>query len=196
MSSPLEEKPIRSEHIFKKELLDLYRDEVELPGGESGIREYTIHPGAVVMVPVCDNGNLVLLRQYRYPPRQVFIELPAGKLDAGESREDAARRELTEETGWRAQDLREISQFFPCIGYSTEKMWLYLATGLAKQPQKLDHDEFIEVFEVPFEEAVNMVLDGRISDMKSMIGILIARTFLDPTGSKDNASQEPFPPEA
>lgn len=179
MARPLEEKPIRSEPIFKGELLDIYRDEVELPNGKRTVREYTIHPGAVVMVPICENGHLVLLRQFRYPPRQVFVELPAGKLDAGESQTDAVHRELLEETGYTAQDVKLISQFYPCIGYSTEKMWLYMVTGLVKAEQNLDPDEFVEVFAVPFGEAVEMVYDGRITDLKTIAGILIAGTLLD-----------------
>lgn len=122
--SHLREETIRSEHLFKGRLLDVYRDEIRLPDGRISTREYTLHPGAVVMIPVLPNGQIMLIRQFRYPAKKVMIELPAGKLDEGEDYRTTAYRELEEEIGYKAGKITYVAEIDPCVGYSDEHMWI------------------------------------------------------------------------
>jgi len=174
----LKETKLKSTPIFKGALLDVWKDEVQLPNGRVTGREYIKHPGAVVMIPVLPDGKLALIRQFRYPMGKEFIELPAGKLDEGENHETTAKRELEEEIGFVANQLTELTEIHPCIGYSNERMWLYLAEDLTPTQQKTDHDEFIELIPSQLADAVNMVWSGEISDVKTIIGILWANSHL------------------
>ncbi|NOZ03878.1 MAG: NUDIX hydrolase [FCB group bacterium] len=176
--SKLKETRVSTKPVFKGRLLDVRLDEVRLPNGKNTTREYIIHPGAVVMIPVLPDGNIVLIRQYRYPMGREFIELPAGKLDPGESPRETADRELEEEIGYRAGKLTELVEIHPCIGYSNERMWLYLAEELVPTKTNTDHDEFIELLPMPVEKAVDMVWAGKITDVKTIIGILWADRLL------------------
>ncbi|MBL7995224.1 NUDIX hydrolase [bacterium] len=155
-----------------------WRDEVRLPNGKSAVREYIRHPGAAIMIPLFANGDTILVKQFRYPVGKIFIELPAGKLDGTEPMEEAAQRELAEEAGFTSDKLTLIAEFYPCIGYSNEKMWLYLAEELKAADAVTDHDEFLELMRVPFTEAVAMVQRGDIDDMKTIAAILLADSFL------------------
>lgn len=174
----LKESQLTSTHIFTGKLLDVWSDEVRLPNGKTSVREYIRHPGAVVMIPSLPNGRVVLIRQYRYAVGQAEIELPAGKIDPGESVEETVRRELQEETGFRAGKITRLTEIHPCIGYSDERMWLYLAEHLESVEVKRDEDEFIEVIPTPLQLAIEMVWDGRITDVKTIIGILWAERLL------------------
>lgn len=167
------EKKLNSKRVYKGYLLHVWRDEVELPNGKTSIREYIRHPGAVVVVPILDNGNIVLEKQFRYSSNQVFIECPAGKIDPGESLEETARRELLEETGYQCSELIYLGKLHPGIGYTDEVIYLYEGRGLTHQETDRDDDEFLEIFNIPVKEAYQMVIRGEITDAKSMTAILL-----------------------
>ncbi len=167
----LTETLLGSETVFDGRLLHVRRDRVRLPDGAESTREYIVHTGAVVVIPVFDNGDLLLERQHRYPLRRDFIELPAGKIDPGEDDLTCARRELEEETGYTASEWREVTTIYPCIGYSNERLAFYLARGLQNGSHGRDHDEFLEILRVPFGEAMQWVRDGRICETKTVVGL-------------------------
>jgi len=166
------ESELDSESVFKGVLLDVRRDRVKLPNGHESVREYVVHPGAVVVLAFLDNGNLLFERQFRYPLRRVFLELPAGKIDAGEAIIDTAQRELLEETGYMASDWEYLGVMHPCIGYSDERIEIFAARGLRLVGDKqLDHNEFLDVLELSPEEAKQAVWDGRITDAKTVTAL-------------------------
>ena len=166
------ESEIASETVFKGALLNVRKDRVALPNGQESIREYIVHPGAVVILAFLPNGNLLFERQFRYPLRRVFLELPAGKIDSGEAIIDTARRELLEETGYTASEWEYLGVMHPCIGYSDERIEIFAARGLhSTGAQQLDHNEFLDVVELSPEEAKQAVWDGRISDAKTITSL-------------------------
>ena len=164
----LEERRISGEEVYRGTFFSMYRDVVRLPDGSQAVRDYLRHPGAVLIVPLHADGRVVLERQFRYPLARAFIELPAGKKHAGEDPLETARRELLEETGYVAAEWRRLGIIHNAIGYSDEGIELYLARGLEKRAAKLDHGEFLEVFDASLEEAIDMVRDGRITDAKTV----------------------------
>ncbi len=168
----LTETTVTTETVFEGVLLHVRRDTARLPDGKHATREYIIHPGAVAMVALLDSGEIVLERQFRYPARREFIEIPAGKIDAGEDPLDTGRRELLEETGYVARDWTHLTTIHPGIGYTNERILIYMARGLTLGRARLDAGEFLEVFSVPVPTAIDWVREGRISDVKSVIGIL------------------------
>jgi ADP-ribose pyrophosphatase len=174
----LTERRISSEQVFDGALLKVYRDAVRLPDGSSGGREYIRHPGAVAIVPFFDDGRVLLERQFRYPHGREFIEVPAGKLEPGEPHLDTAKRELLEETGYVAQEWTRLGVIHTAIAYTDEAIELFVARKLTLQTRNLDQGEFLETFAVPFDQAVAMVRDGRITDAKSVAGLLWIATFL------------------
>ena len=176
--SKLKETPKSSEKIFSGRLIDLYFDHIELPNGKSSTREWIKHPGAVCIIPILPNGNLCLIRQYRYGPRAEFIEIPAGKLDVGEDPLVCAKRELEEEIGYIAGKLTFLTNIHPAIGFSNEKMWMYLAEDLILSKQNLDQDEFLELYPLPVKKAIDLIYEGKITDVKTVIGILWLDKFL------------------
>ena len=176
--SKLKETQKSSEKIFSGKLIDLYFDHIELPNGKSSTREWIKHPGAVCVIPILPNGNLCLVRQYRYGPRAEFIEIPAGKLDANEDPLACAKRELEEEIGYSAGKLTFLTNIHPAIGFSNEKMWMYLAEDLILSKQNLDQDEFLELYPLPVDEAIDLISQGKITDVKTVIGILWLEKFL------------------
>lgn len=179
MSADLTEHTLDSETVYQGRLLHARRDRVRLPNGHESTREYLIHPGAAVILPIFDNGDILLERQHRYPLRRDFLELPAGKFDPGETDLACAQRELKEETGYVAREWREVNTLYPCIGYSNERLVYFLARGLTHEGDALDHDEFLEILRVPFSDALAMVGDGRIDEAKTVMGLLWWARFGD-----------------
>ena len=178
-NSRLREIRTGSEEIFNGVILHVQRDTVRLPNGNETVREVIRHIGAVCVIPVLDNGDVVMERQYRYPLDRVILEIPAGKLDAAnENRLSAIQRELREETGYTADEWTEIGDFHPAPAYSDEFITMYLARGLKKGDRQLDADEFLDVYTVPLKELVEDVMAGRISDAKTQVCILKAARIL------------------
>jgi ADP-ribose pyrophosphatase len=168
----LVETEISSETVFKGALLEVRKDRVRLPDGKESLREFIVHPGAVVILAELDNGRLLFERQFRYPLRRVFLELPAGKIDHGEAIIDTASRELLEETGYVAREWEYLGVMHPCIGYSDERIEIFAARGLQlAADQRLDHNEFLEVVELTPDEARKAVWDGRITDAKTVTAL-------------------------
>ena len=174
----LKEKTIQSKTIYEGSFLTVNSDKVLLPNGNTSIREWIKHPGAVCCVPILPNGKIVLIKQYRYAVKEEMIEIPAGKLDQNEIPEKCALRELEEEIGYRANKLTLLANIHPAVGFTNEKMWLYLAEKLVKTEQSLDHDEFLEPIPTKLDDAVQMVWSGQITDVKTIIGILWAQKML------------------
>lgn len=175
----LHEQPLDSSQVFSGRLLDVRRDRVRLPDGSDGIREYVVHPGAVVILAEQADGRFLFERQHRYPLRRVFLELPAGKIDAGEDIRHTAIRELREETGHSAAEWRYLGVMHPCIGYSDERIEIFLARGLCREsaPQ-LDHGEFLDVLSLSLDEAVAAVRCGEITDAKTITALFWAEKVL------------------
>lgn len=170
----LEEKTVSSQRIYEGKMISLRIDTVTLPDGAKGTREIVEHPGAVAVVPLTDQGEILMVRQYRQPIKQVTLEIPAGKLDHQEEPFICAQRELEEETGHRAGDWRHLFTYFTTPGFSDEIMYVYLAKDLKATAQCLDEDEFIEVVSLPVAEARQMIDRGEIKDAKTIIGIMAA----------------------
>ena len=170
------EQVLRSEHPFVGKLLALRVDQVRLEGGRETAREVVEHPGAVAIVPLLPDGRVVLVRQYRHAVGRALLEIPAGTLDReGESREEAAARELEEETGFRAAQLTPLVTFYPAPGFCTEQLTIFLATGLTQGDQGQMEDEAITVETVALSEVPALVARGELGDAKSIIGLLLAR---------------------
>lgn len=167
----LKEDRISGETAYAGIFFDVHKDLVRLPDGSTAEREYIHHPGAVAIVALTGEGAVVLERQHRYPLRRDFVEIPAGKLEPGERHLETAKRELLEETGYAAAHWTQLGLIHNAIGYSDEGIELWLATGLQQREAKLDAGEFLDVFTLPFDEALAMAADGRISDVKTIIGL-------------------------
>jgi ADP-ribose pyrophosphatase len=165
-------KVLKQELVFRGGHIQVRLDTVIDSSGKTFIKEIVVHPGAVCVVPLLDNGDVVLVRQYRHAAGVELLELCAGGLNPGEDPLEAARRELEEETGYRANSLVERSRFWTTPGFTTEFMYLYEATGLVKTQTNPDEDEIIDVEIATQEECLRMVDDGRIQDAKSIIGLL------------------------
>jgi ADP-ribose pyrophosphatase len=163
---------LEGELVFSGRLLKVHRDRVRLPDGSEALREYIRHPGAVAIVALFADGRVLLERQFRYPLGRAFIEIPAGKLEPGEAQLATAKRELLEETGYVAAEWRRLGLIHNAIGYSDEGIEIWLARGLELREQQLAEGEFLEVFTVPLAEAQAMARDGRITDVKTIAGLL------------------------
>ena len=171
----LVERQVSSEEIFDGSVLHVKKDTVKLPDGSNAFRELIRHIGAVCVIPVTDDGNVIVEKQFRYPIDRVVLEIPAGKLNfRDEDRLEAAKRELEEETGYTASEWTDIGLYYPAPAYSDEKITMYLARGLKKGAQHLDEDEFLEVDEIPLEKLVRDVMEGKITDGKTQIAVLKA----------------------
>ena len=172
------EETLESTQVFDGRLLKVFSDKVRLPDGYESVREYVKHPGAVVIIAVLDNGKLLFERQYRYPLRRVFLEIPAGKIDPGEHILDTARRELREETGYKAKLWRHLGTLHPCIGYADERIEIFWAQGLAFVGAEPDHGEILDVCELSLADALLAVRDGDITDAKSIAALFWAEKTL------------------
>ena len=169
---PLAEHTLDSRLVFEGAFLRLYVDNVRSADGHVGTREYLRHPGAVMVVPLLADGHVVLERQFRYPLKRNAIEFPAGKIDAGESAFMCAQRELLEETGYRAGQWSYLGGLHNAIAYSDEKIEMFLAEGLTHEGATLDAGETLEVFTAPWEELLQWVRDGTVTDVKTMLGVM------------------------
>ncbi|MBI3481193.1 MAG: NUDIX hydrolase [Nitrosomonadales bacterium] len=167
----LKETCLESALVYQGDFMRVHKDRVLLPDGTVSSREYIAHPGAVAVLAILDNGNLVMERQFRYAPQREFIELPAGKIDHGEDILICAQRELLEETGYVASEWTHLTTVWPCIGYADERMEYFLAQGLTHQERKLDDGEFLEVLELSLPDALDWVMQGKISDSKTIVGL-------------------------
>jgi len=168
----LKETGISSEKVYDGALLHVRRDRVRLPNGHESVREYIVHPGAVVVMAVLDNGNLLFERQFRYPLGSSFLELPAGKIDPGEEVLTTAKRELLEETGYEAGDWQHLGVMHPCIGYSNERIEIFLAKQLRNTGQNnLDDNEFLELLELSPSAARQAIFSGEITDAKTIAAL-------------------------
>jgi ADP-ribose pyrophosphatase len=167
----LKETGLDTELVYQGDFIQVRKDNVRLPDGKTGSREYINHPGAVAVLALLDNGNLVMERQFRYAPQREFVELPAGKIDHGEDILVCAKRELLEETGYVASEWTHLTTAWPCIGYADERMEYFLARGLSHLGRKLDDGEFLEVFELPLTEALEWIRLGKINESKTIVGL-------------------------
>lgn len=166
------EQTTQREELLRGRFLHVLRDTVRLPDGGSDTREYVVHPGAVMVVPMLDDGRLVLERQYRHPMGRVMVEFPAGKLDAGEDTWTCGRRELLEETGYTAREWARAGVLHPVISYSTEFIEIWFARGLVLHERQLDAGEFLEVFSASVDELLLWCRDGRVTDAKTLSAAL------------------------
>ncbi len=167
------ERVTASRRIHEGRIVNLREDTVELLDGRSALREVVEHAQVVAIVPLDDNGDVLLVRQYRLPAEDALLEIPAGGVDEGESIEEAAQRELREETGYRAERFQRLTGFFVSPGYCTEFIHVFLATGLSESPIAGDDDENITVERMPLARAVKLIETEEIRDGKSIIGLLL-----------------------
>ena len=168
----LEEKTLSQSYPYRGSIINLRLDEALLPNGATARREVVEHPGGVCVAALTDREELLFVRQFRYPYGQVLLELPAGKLSAGEDPLECGKRELREETGAKAQQYLSLGKLYPSPGYCGEIIHLYLATGLCFGDSQPDEDEFLEADRLPLADAAQMVLDGRIADAKTQAAVL------------------------
>ncbi|WP_326534865.1 NUDIX hydrolase [Pseudorhodoferax sp.] len=168
----LTEETVQREELLRGRFLHVLRDTVRLPDGGRDTREFIVHPGAVMVVPLLDDGRVVLERQYRHPMGRVMVEFPAGKLDAGEDTWACGRRELLEETGYTAREWAKAGVLHPVISYSTEFIEIWFARGLTLQQRHLDAGEFLEVFSASVDELLAWCRDGTVTDAKTLSAAL------------------------
>jgi ADP-ribose pyrophosphatase len=174
----LVEKTVHRQELFRGHFLHAVREQVELPDGTHADREFILHPGAVMVIPLLDDGQVVLERQYRHPVGQVLIEFPAGKLDPGEDPQACARRELQEETGYSAREWARAGVLHPVISYSTEFIEIWFARGLTAGERRLDQGEFLDVFSATPRQLQDWCREGRVTDAKTLTGALWLQNVL------------------
>jgi ADP-ribose pyrophosphatase len=170
MDDHLKETQLDSALAYDGHFIKVQRDAIRLPDGKTSTREYIRHPGAVVIIPLLDDGRVLLERQFRYPLHQVFIEFPAGKIDPNEDPLDCAKRELQEETGYTATDWRFACTIHNAIAYSDEHLDIFVAQGLTAGESRLDDGEFLETFAATLDDMLQWIREGKITDVKTVIG--------------------------
>lgn len=175
----LEEKTLSSEQKYDGKIVKLFVDRAELENGEVVAREMIKHPGGVCIVPLDENNNVLMVRQFRYPPHKVLLEIPAGKLEYGENHRECGLRELKEETGCTCDEFTYLGNLIPTPAYDNEVIHMYLARGLHGGEQDLDDDEFLDVEKIPLEKAVEMVMNNEIEDAKTQIALLKTSVLLN-----------------
>lgn len=167
----MEERTLESKYVYRGSIIDLRLDTVSVQEKNTALREIIVHNGAVGILPVLPSGDIVLIKQYRKAAEAVTIEIPAGKIDGNEDPVECVKRELREETGYRAQTITHLINFYPAIGYSTEILYLYLTTQLQEGEQDLDSDENIELVTFPVQKVLDMISSGEIVDSKTIIAL-------------------------
>lgn len=177
MDNSLKEVQKSSRNVYDGKLLNVFVDDVLLPDGSTSTRDWIKHPGASAIVPVFEDGTIMLIKQFRYPSRRTFVEVPAGKIDSGESPESTAKRELTEETGISCKFIEKTGSFFPAIGYADEEIHVFVAWGLTQTDQDVDDDEFVIKHRIPFSKALNLIYSGEIQDAKTICSIIQAHQW-------------------
>lgn len=188
----LMEETLRSEPIYDGKILRLIRDTVRLENGKEATREVIEHPGGVCVVPLTEEGEVILVRQFRYPHRCVTLEIPAGKLERGEDPLTCGTRELREEAGVTAAQMTALGSTLPTPAYDTERIYLYLATGLSSASQELDADEFLDVIRMPLSEAVELVMRDEIQDAKTQVALLKAWILTQKKAGNPNSDSPPI----
>ena len=173
----LEEKRLSSEEIFDGVAIHLFRDEILLPNGNKGVREVVRHPGAVCVLPLTEDGEVIFVNQFRYALNKVTLEVPAGKLEKGEDPTEAALRELSEETGIEAKKIVPMGALYTTPALMDEIIYMYIATDLSQGEQQLDEDEYVNAIKIPLDKAVEMVMNGEIRDAKTQTMILKADKY-------------------
>lgn len=172
-------KLLKSQILYKGKVFDHQVDEIEYESGNKGIREIAIHPGGAVVVPVKDDGKIILVKQFRYPLKTTLIELPAGKLDKGEDPLVCATRELEEETGYKAKEIKKLGQIYTAPGYCTEILHIFFAGGLTPGNHNREEGEMgMEIFELSLQEIESLILAGKITDAKTIVGIYYLKNQL------------------
>jgi len=174
----LEEKTVSSKEIFNGKVFRVTEEDALLENGEQVKREVVHHNGGVTVIPVTEQNEIIMVKQYRYAQHKVLLEIPAGKLEKGESHYDCGKRELLEETGCTCREYKYLGEVLPTPAYVSEVIHMYMATGLEYSQQSLDDDEFLDIEKVPLEKAFDMVLKGEITDSKTQIGIMKAYCIL------------------
>ncbi len=175
----LEEKTLTSEQKFDGKIVKLYVDTVELEDGKRTFREVIKHPGGVCVLPLDGEGNVLFVRQFRYPHQKVLLEIPAGKLEYGESHAECGIRELKEETGCTCDKYEYLGSLIPTPAYCGEVIHMYLARGLHYGEQKLDAGEFLDIEKIPLDKAVEMIMKNEIEDSKTQIAVLKTKIKLE-----------------
>lgn len=175
----LEEKTVSSSEIYDGRIFKVTRDTALLENGKEALREVVHHSGGVTIIPITEENEIIMVKQYRYPHHKALLEIPAGKLEKGESHYDAGKRELLEETGCICSEYEFLGEVLPTPAYVTEVIYMYMARGLKFSKQNLDSDEFLDVVRIPIEKAVQMVMNGEITDSKTQIGVLKAYNLLN-----------------
>ncbi|MFR0880991.1 MAG: NUDIX domain-containing protein [Oscillospiraceae bacterium] len=170
----LKEKTVSSESVYKGRIFEVTKDVALLENGKEVLRDVVHHSGGVTVIPLTENNEILMVKQYRYPHHKAILEIPAGKIEPGEKHYDCGKRELLEETGCTCSNYEYLGEIIPTPAYVSEVIHLYLATGLEFSKQDLDEDEFLDVEKIPLEKAVEMVMNGEITDSKTQIGILKA----------------------
>lgn len=176
------EKEKSSKQVYDGNLLKVFYDEVTLPDQTSSSREWIKHPGACAVVPVFEDGTIMLLKQFRYPPRKIFVEVPAGKIDPGEDPIRTAERELLEESGVECQNIIKTGSFYPAIGYADEIIHTYVAWDLTVKVQNVDEDEFLQPFRISYQKAIEMIASGEITDAKTLSALIQTKMWWEKKG--------------
>lgn len=174
----LEEKTISSETIYEGVIFTVRKDSAELEDGSVARRDIILHSGGVCVIPVTENNEIFMVRQYRYPFHEITCEIPAGKLNHGENHAECGKRELLEETGFTCSEYIYLGEMYPTPAYNSEITHMYLAKGLEYKKQNLDDDEFLDVIKIPLEKAVEMVMKNELKDGKTQLVILKAARIL------------------
>lgn len=177
-SMKLFEKTIEVENVYSGKILELTREKAELENGSVAYREVVHHSGGVCVVALTDKDEVLMVRQFRYPFKEVLLEVPAGKREKGEDPLQCGIRELKEECGAEAEKIIPLGRLYPTVAYDTEVIYMYLATGLSFGEQSLDDDEFLEVERIPLDEACRMVMEDKIPDSKTQLALLKAQKLI------------------